>query len=145
MISSHSPEQQYEAGRALFERMIQQAEQGQESRLTPSKYPLAVKEFVEKTAPDVKPPQINKQKKEKHPWQESESQSAATWRAWGITADNPVGLVANDGMTLQALALEMQYAPPEKRERLVRQHSAHFEKLLKRLKPVRYPYLPTIG
>ncbi|MGB3766590.1 MAG: hypothetical protein WA947_08520, partial [Phormidesmis sp.] len=134
VISSLSPEQQYEAGRALFERMIQQVEQGQESRLTPSKYPLAVKEFVEETAPDVKPPQINKQKKEKHPWQESESQSAATWRAWGITADNPVGLVANAGMTLQALALEMQYAPPEKRERLVRQHSAHFEKLLEKVK-----------
>lgn len=39
-------------------------------------------------------------------------------------------MVANAGMTLQALSLEMDYAPSEKRESLVRQHSAHFRNLL---------------
>ena len=126
--------QQYEAGRALLSDMMRQCEAGQESRLTPADYPQAVQEFAARNAPEVKPPQINKQTKEKHPWQEGEAHTAATWRAWKVTADNPVGMVANAGMTLQALALEMKYASPEVRETLVRQHSAHFEKLLSKVK-----------
>ena len=125
-----SESQQYEAGRALFERMIQQLEQGQESRIVPAESPLAVKEFVERNAPDVKPPEIIKQEKHKHIWAENESHSTATWRAWEITADNPTGKVANAGMTLQALALELKYAPAEKQEALLRQVSTHFSKVL---------------
>lgn len=119
------PAEQYEAGRALFERFIQQAEVGQETRITPAgnSYPLAVKEFIERNAPDKKPPEITKDKKVKHPWHEGESHSSATWRAWAITADNPTGKVANAGMTLQSLALEIQYAPQEQKEELLRQVS----------------------
>lgn len=102
--------QQYDSGRALLSDMMRQCEAGQESRLTPADYPQAVQEFAARNAPEVKPPQINKQQKEKHLWQEGETHSAATWRAWEVTADNPVGMVANAGMTLQALALEMKYS-----------------------------------
>ncbi|MEO1636545.1 MAG: hypothetical protein AAFS04_15855, partial [Cyanobacteria bacterium J06631_9] len=75
-VKSLPPEQQYESGRVLFERMIHQLEQGEENRLAPDEYPVAVKEFTERNAPEVRPPEIIKQKKEKHPWQEEESHSA---------------------------------------------------------------------
>nr|WP_228035451.1 ribonuclease H [Oculatella sp. LEGE 06141] len=126
------PAEQYEAGRSLFHQMIQKMEQGTESRITPGEYPLAVKEFIESNAPDCKPPEIIKQKKIKHPWHEEEPHAAATWRAWEITADNPTGKVANVGMTLQSLALEMTYAPASQQEDLLRQVSAHYAKQLQR-------------
>ncbi|WP_121971122.1 hypothetical protein [Leptolyngbya sp. BC1307] len=129
-VEALPPAQQYEAGRALFEQMMMQLEQGQEDRLTPDEHPLAVKEFAEKNAPEVRPPEIIKQTKEKHPWQEGESHAAATWRAWEITADNSTGKVANAGMSLQALALEMRYAPDEKKEEILKQVSGHCEHLL---------------
>jgi ribonuclease HI len=124
------PAEQYEAGRAAIGQLIEQMEQGQESRIAPAEYPLAAKEFVQRTAPDQKPPEIEKQKKVKHPWHEGESHSAATWRAWGITADNPTGKVANAGMTLQSFALEMKYAPQERQENLLRQVATSFAKQL---------------
>jgi hypothetical protein len=129
-VLSLPPDQQYEEGRALFARMVQQLEQGQETRIAPGESPLAVKEFAERNAPEVRPPEIIKQTKEKHSWQEGESHAAATWRAWEITAENPTGKVANAGMSLQALALEMRYAPAENKEALLRQVSKHFSKLL---------------
>jgi hypothetical protein len=122
--------EQYEAGRALFGWMIQQLEAGQESRIVLDESPLAVKEFIDKNAPNVKPPAIVKQTKEKHPWHENESHAAATWRAWAITADNPTGKVANAGMSLQALALEMKYTPVEQKKVLLAQISEHFSELL---------------
>jgi ribonuclease HI len=125
------PAEQYEAGRAAIEQLIEQMEQGQESRIAPAAYPLAVKEFVQRTAPDEKPPEIEKQKKVKHPWHEGESHAAATWRAWEITADNPTGKVANAGMTLQSFALEMKYAPQEQQENLLRQVATSFAKQLR--------------
>ena len=133
-VSSLPSDEQYEAGRALFERMIKQAQQGQEARLVPADYPIAVSEFIERNAPNVKPPQINKQPKQKHLWKDGEAHSAATWRAWKITAENPITMVASAGMTLQALALEMKYAPPEQKEALVKKHSLHFAKLLEKVK-----------
>ena len=126
-----SSAEQYEAGRAAIGQFIEQMEQGQESRIAPAEYPLAVKEFVQRTAPDKKPPEIEKQKKVKHPWQESEPHAAATWRAWGVTADNPTGKVANAGMTLQSLALEMIYTPAEQQEILLRQVATSFGKQLR--------------
>jgi hypothetical protein len=129
------PAEQYEAGRAaisqLIGQLVEQMEQGQESLIAPAEYPLAVKEFVQLTAPDKKPPEIEKQKKVKHPWHEGESHSAATWRAWEITADNPTGKVANAGMTLQSFALEMKYAPQEQQEALLRQVAVSFSKQLR--------------
>ena len=126
-------EQQYESGRVLLERMIHQMEQGQEYRITPDEYPMAVKEFIQQNAPNLRPPEIAKQQKERHSWNEEESHSAATWRAWGITADNPTGKVANAGMSLQSLALEIQYIPADKKEALLKQVSGHCAKLLKRV------------
>jgi ribonuclease HI len=126
-----SPAQQYEAGRSAIGQLIGRMERGQDSRIAAAEYPLAVKEFTERTAPDRKPPEIAKQKKIKHPWHQNESHSAATWRAWEITADNPTGKVANAGMTLQSFALEMQYAPQEQQEALLRQVSTSFAKQLR--------------
>ena len=133
VVEALPPAQQYEAGRALFERMIQQLEQGQGNRIVPDEHPLAVKEFTERNVPESKPPEIVKRTKEKHPWQEGESHAAATWRAWEVTADNPTGKVANAGMSLQALALEMQYAPAEKKEALLKQVSGHCSSLLRKV------------
>ena len=129
--ASQSPAQQYEAGRAAIGQLINQMEQGSENRIAPADYPLAVKEFVERNAPDQKPIDIVKQKKVKHPWQEGEPHAAATWRAWGVTADNPTGKVANAGMTLQSLALEMTYTPAEQQETLLRQVATSFGKQLR--------------
>ena len=94
-------------------------------------YPLAVQEFIDRNDPDLKPPDIAKQPKEKHPWHEGESRSAATWRAWQKTADSPIGKVANVGMILQSLAWETQYCPEEKKESLLQEISSSYEKLLK--------------
>ena len=129
-VNGLSSEQQYEAGRAAFEEIIQRLEQGQDSLIKQSVYPVAVKEFIERTAPAVKPPQIIKQQKEKHSWQEGEPHSEATWRAWGVTADNPTGKVANAGMSLQSLALELEYAPDERKSVLLDQLSSHCSDLL---------------
>lgn len=126
-----SPAEQYEVGRAAIGQLIEQADRGQDNRIAQAEYLLAVKEFVERTAPDKKPPEIEKQKKVKHPWYEGESHSTATWRAWGITADNPTGKVANAGMTLQSFALEMRYAPQEQQEGLLRQIATSFSKQLR--------------
>ena len=131
-VQSLPLEQQYESGRALFEQMIHQLEKSEENRLTPDEYPVAVKEFTERNAPEVRPPEIAKQKKEKHLWKEEESHSAATWRAWEITADNPTGKVANAGMSLQALASEMEYSPADRKESLLDQVSIHCSKLLEK-------------
>ncbi|MBE7385142.1 MAG: hypothetical protein F6J95_027510 [Leptolyngbya sp. SIO1E4] len=68
-----SPAQQYEVGRAAIGQLIQQLEQGQPSPIALAEYPLAVKAFVERNAPDQKPPDIVKQKKVKHPWKAGES------------------------------------------------------------------------
>ena len=122
--------EQYEAGRSLFAQMVQQLEQGQEGRIITADYPIAVKEFIDCNTPEQKPPEITKQAKVKHPWQVEESHSAAVWRAWRVTADDPIGKVANAGMILQSLALEMTYAPAEQKEALLRQVSAHFLKQL---------------
>lgn len=129
-VESLPPSQQYEASRALFEQMVRRLERGQESRIFPSEFPLAVKEFIGQNAPAVKPPEIIKQTKEKHPWPEGQSHAAATWQAWGITADNPTGQVANAGMTLQSYAIEMRYASAEKKEALLKQVSGHCRGLL---------------
>ncbi|PZO18177.1 MAG: hypothetical protein DCF25_10125 [Leptolyngbya foveolarum] len=125
-------DQHYEVGRAAIEGMIHRLEEGQDSSIKPSVDPIAVKEFVTRTAPEVAPPQIVKQQKGKHSWQEGESHSEATWRAWGITADNPTGKVANAGMALQALALELKYAPDESKEVLLRQVTDTFSRVLKK-------------
>ncbi len=133
-VASLPAAHQYEAARSLFEKMIEQHEQAKAVPIEPSTYPVAVKEFVQRTAPDIKPPQIAKQPKEKHAWQKSEPHAEATWRAWGATADNPTGKVANAGMSLQALALELEYAPDTMKERLLCQVSSHFSRLMTKVK-----------
>lgn len=130
LVGGQSPLVQYEAARALFGEMVAQLKSGQESRIEPDLYPIAVAEAIERTAPEVKPPEIYKQPKVKHPWNEGESHSAALWRAWELTANNPTGMCANVGMTLQALALETHYISDDKKETLLRQISAHYQKLL---------------
>ena len=128
-----TPDKQYEAARALLGTMVEQTVTGQESRLEAARYPVAVKEFIERNAPGCKPLEIVKQKKEKHRWAEGETHSAALWQAWSTTADNPTGKVANVGMTLQSLALETQYIASNQKEALLREISTHYHKLLAKL------------
>ncbi|EDX82666.1 hypothetical protein S7335_967 [Synechococcus sp. PCC 7335] len=130
-VEDLEPDQQYGYARDLFEEMIERYEQEKAEVIAPADYPMAVKEFIEKNAPDVKPPQVVKQKKEKHSWREGETYSAATWRAWSITADNPTGMVANACMSLQALANELEYAPESRMQSLLHRTSEHFSKVLK--------------
>ena len=131
-VSDRPLAEQYEAGRAWVSDRIVEQERGAETRITPAEYPLAVKEFVQRTAPAHKPPEIAKQPKIKHSWSASESHSAALWRAWAQTAENPTGKVANAGMTLQSLSLELIYAPEEQREALSHQVTDHLDTLLQR-------------
>lgn len=127
-----SPAKQYEAGRSLFGQLIAQMQaEPEQALIRPGDFPVAVAEIIDRNAPDRKPPEIVKQKKIKHAWdQEHESLSEATWRAWEITANNPTGKVANVGMILQSLALETQYIAAEQKEPLLVQISTHYKKLL---------------
>ncbi|MEM9215652.1 MAG: hypothetical protein AAGD25_15085 [Cyanobacteria bacterium P01_F01_bin.150] len=128
--------EQYEAGRSLIAQMINESERLPEpSAIRPVEdgYPLAVKEFVERNAPDRKPAEIKKQPKIKHPWHESERRESATYRAWQVTANNPTGKAANLAMTLRSLADQTRYVPPEKQEGLVNQISKHFQGVRKQV------------
>ena len=131
-VEALEPEKQYEAWRSLAEQTINAMEQGKDSRITPGDYPLAVKEFIEKNDPKVRPPQIAKRKKVKHNWEKNESHAKATFRAARAVAADKIGEVANLSMVLQALASEMLYAPEEKQEKLLKQVADHYTKLLKK-------------
>jgi len=123
-------EKQYEAARSLIQTLITEQE-----LVNPSDYPRAVAEFVERNAPDRKPPEIGKAMKVKHEWDQGrESHSAATWRAWEQTAQNPTGMVANVGMTLQSLAMETIYVGDDRKEALLKEISVHHQKILSRVK-----------
>lgn len=127
------PAQQYEAARQLLADLIQQLNQGiGPVRIAPGDYPRTVAEFIERTAPARKPPKIAKQPKLYHPWHDHETLAEATWRGWNLTAENPIGRVANAGMVLQSFASECRYARTnEAQEALLRQLSSHFYKLLR--------------
>lgn len=131
-IVEKSPDKQYEAGRSLFGQLIAQLQtEPEQALICPGDFPVAVAEIIDRNAPDRKPPEIVKQQKIKHAWDQGhESLSEATWRAWEITANNPTGKVANVGMILQSLALETQYIAPEQKEALLIQVSTHYKKLL---------------
>ena len=119
-------EKQYEAARSLIQTLIKEQE-----LVKPADYPQAVTEFVERNAPDRKPPEVVKAAKVKHEWnQGKESYSAATWRAWEQTAQNPTGMVANVGMTLQSLAMETIYVGDDRKEALLKEISVHYQKIL---------------
>ncbi|MEL6353280.1 MAG: hypothetical protein AAFR58_16235 [Cyanobacteria bacterium J06627_28] len=124
------PGQQYDAARDVFADMIDRFQRHEDAEIEPADYPMAVAEFIHRTAENIRPLQVIKQKKEKHSWQDGESHAQATWRAWAITADNPTGKVANACMSLQALANELEYVPSEKQEALLVQVSKHFSQLL---------------
>ena len=122
-------EKQYEAARSLIQQLISEQE-----LVKPADYPRAVTEFVERNAPDRKPPDVVKAVKVKHEWNsDRESHSAATWRAWERTAQNPTGMVANVGMTLQSLAMETVYISDNRKEALLEEISAHHRKILARV------------
>jgi hypothetical protein len=129
-----SPAEQYEAGRSLLAGMMQEMQtKPEQSPLKPGEYPMAVSELIEHNAPENKPPEIGKQPKAKHEWQVGESRSAATWRAWQTTANNPTGQVANAGMALRSFAWETQYAPDDRKEALLKDISKHYAKQLKKV------------
>ena len=122
-------EKQYEAARSLIQQLISEQE-----LVKPADYPRAVTEFVERNAPDRKPPDVVKAVKVKHEWNsDRESHSAATWRAWERTAQNPTGMVANVGMMMQSLAMETIYISVHRKEALLEEISAHHRKILARV------------
>ncbi|MFM2431179.1 MAG: hypothetical protein RLZZ511_2392 [Cyanobacteriota bacterium] len=124
---SLSPAEQYEAGRSAIGELIKASE-----LIKPAQYPRAVEEIITLNAPENKPPDIIKAKKVKHSWAVcQESASAATWRAWEITANNPTGRVANAAMNLRSLAMETQYIPDEQAAGLFKQVATHYEGLMK--------------
>lgn len=129
---SMPPEAQYEAARQLFSELIQQLENNPEqASLRSADYPKIVAEFITRNDPARKPPEIVKQVKLKHPWRDNESLAKATWRAWFLTAENPIGRVANAGMVLQSFALECRYTRNnEAKETLLNQISSRYHQLL---------------
>ncbi len=130
--------EQYKAGRSLFGRLIAQMQMEPDQALICSgAFPVAVAEIIDRNAPDRKPPEVVKQQKVKHTWnQGKETLSQATWRAWEVTANNPTGKVANAGIILQSLALETQYIAVDQKEPLLVQISNHYKKLLEFNTPV---------
>ena len=130
--------EQYEAGRSLFGRLIAQMQmEPDQALIRSSDFPVAVAEIIDRNAPERKPPEVVKQQKVKHTWnQGKESLSQATWRAWEVTANNPTGKVANAGMILQSLALETQYIAVDQKEPLLVQISTHYKKLLESNVPI---------
>ncbi len=128
-MASRPLAEQYEAGRAAIAQLIEQHYANPDtSRLQPAQYPLAVAEIIAKNAPEQKPPDIIKAPKVKHDWQvDQESPSAATWRAWEITANNPTGRVANAAMNLRSFAMETQYVPDDQAEALLGTIAQHYQ------------------
>jgi hypothetical protein len=126
-------EERYEAGRAVLGQVILQAD------LKKGTYPLAVKEFTEANAPERKPLplakplpwRIAKAKKADHPWNENEPLTAAIFRAWQVTANNPIGKVANRLSILQSLAAETIYIEPERKIALFTQIASAYKDIPK--------------
>jgi hypothetical protein len=115
--------ERYEAGRDVLAQIILQPD------LERGKFPLAVREFIEANAPDLKPLPIAKAKKAAHPWHEGESLTQAIWRAWDITANNPTGKVANQSIILQSLASETVYIEPKRKSNLLKQIGATYSEI----------------
>jgi hypothetical protein len=115
--------ERYEAGKDVIAQIILQPD------LERGKFPLAVREFIEANAPDLKPLPIAKAKKADHPWDEGESLTQAIWRAWDITANNPTGKVANQSIILQSLASETVYIEPKRKPNLLKQIGATYSEI----------------
>jgi len=130
-----SPAEQYEAARQQFAELIAEALQpstGASTTLQTADYPRVVAEVIEQTAPERRPPSVVKLPKLKHPWHQNETLAQATWRAWSVTAENPIGRVANAGMVLQSFAAECRYArSDETKAGLLDRISTHFQKQLR--------------
>ncbi len=117
--------ERYEAGRSVLAEIIVQP------NLAKGTYPLAVKEFTEANAPDRKPLPISKAKKADHAWSENEPLTAAIFRAWETTANNPVGKVANQLSILQSLAAETIYIEPARKVALFNQIATAYKDIPK--------------
>lgn len=115
--------ERYEAGRSVLAQIVLQPD------LERGRFPLAVKEFIEANAPDLKPLplakplpwRIAKAKKADHLWNDDEPLTQAIWRAWDVTANNPTGKVANQSIILQSLASETVYIEPKRKIGLLKQ------------------------
>ncbi len=114
LADSGNSADRYEAGRSALEQIINQPE------MDAGTYSLAVREFIAQNAPERKPLTIAKAKKSDHLWQENEPLTAAIWRAWEITANNPTGKVANQSIILQSLAAETIYIDPDRKPALLK-------------------------
>lgn len=111
----------HEIGRAAIEKAIEN---------TPVlEFTQTTTEFIKGNAPECKPLTIAKAEKSDHPWHPEEDRTAATWRAWEVTADNPTGKVANLSMTLQGLAAETHYIPDPEKPRLLQYIGTTFDKI----------------
>ncbi len=113
----------YEAGRSALEQIINQP------KIDAETYPLAVREFIEQNAPERKPLPIAKAKKSDHLRQENEPLTAAIWRAWETTANNPTGKVANQSIILQSLAAETMYIDPAQKPALLKSITKAYAKI----------------
>ena len=84
-------------------------------------------EIVELNAPDRKPVQVEKEKKiPRHAANGFPTLEKAALHA----ADNPTGAVANNGMKLEALRWDLQYAPKAQQESRLKLVSRHAARLL---------------
>jgi hypothetical protein len=125
------PDLQYAAGRTEIERLI-----FAKKDLAPSDYPYAVGEFVKANRPENMPLPIPKDKKVLHPRLTGEHLSVSIGKAWCITAQNPVGKVANQSMILESLAQHITYTPEFKGKEL-------FKKVVKTFKEIDPADIPT--
>jgi hypothetical protein len=118
------PAAQYEAGRNAIDKLIQEG-----TELKSGEYPAVVTEFVEANRPENKPLPIPKDKKVLHPLLPGKTISESIAAAWILTAENPIGKVADRAMILESLAQNIAYSDPAQHQELLQAVTKCFSKI----------------
>jgi hypothetical protein len=93
-------------------------------------FPVLVQEIQEKNRPEQKPIQVQKEPKIPRSWNRGQTY----WQALSVAAieaaNNQVGLVANQGMTMESFRQEINYLPDEQKVTYLMQVGEHWQGLL---------------
>jgi hypothetical protein len=126
----------YELGRAALALAI--------DRVPATQYTSTVKAFIDANHPDRKPLAIAKAKQVDYPWQEGESLTAATFRAWGIVVVDRIGKVVEQAIVLQSLAAQTHYIDDAKKPTLLKIIGRAYSKIDPTIVPSN-DYLESLG
>jgi hypothetical protein len=93
-------------------------------------FPVLVQEIQDKNSLGQKPIQVQKEPKIPRPWPQGQTYWDALSNAAIDAANNQVGLVANQGMTIESLRQEITYLPNELKVTHFKEIANHWQKLL---------------